>query len=64
MDIPHVNRGNYILHIVGGGGRVYEALSPKFDGVYKILLLHTSWTEPKVVKVQYSSLSKCFFLSA
>jgi hypothetical protein len=24
------------------GGRVYEALLPKFDGVYKILLLHTS----------------------
>ena len=25
------------------GGRVYEALSPKFDSVYKIFLLHTSW---------------------
>ena len=24
------------------GGRVYEALFPKFDGVYKIFLLHTS----------------------
>jgi len=24
------------------GGRVYEALSPKFNGVYKIFLLHTS----------------------
>jgi hypothetical protein len=25
-----------------GGGRVYEALLPKFDGGYKIFLLHTS----------------------
>jgi hypothetical protein len=24
------------------GGRVYEALLPKFEGVYKIFLLHTS----------------------
>ena len=25
------------------GGGVYEALLPKFEGVYKIFLLYTSW---------------------
>jgi hypothetical protein len=34
-----------------GGGRVYEALSPKFNGVYKIFLLHTSWYQDKFVLV-------------
>ena len=33
----------YGIGIWREGGRVYEALLPKFDGVYKIFLLHTSW---------------------
>ena len=35
-----IGRGNLSKR---GQERVYEALSPKFDGVHKIFLLHTSW---------------------
>jgi hypothetical protein len=35
-----IGRGN--LSKRGGEGKVYEALLLKFDGVYKIFLLHTS----------------------
>jgi hypothetical protein len=53
MDISHVNRGNYVLHIVRGGGRGSGGLSPKIRPCVEDLFLAYLLRECHDIRILY-----------